>query len=53
MDTIRIRLTEDQRDKLNTIAESTGRSITKVIRDWIDAYGQTYNINDLFRERKE
>ena len=37
MQTIRVRLTKDQKDKLQEIAERDHRSITGTIRMWIES----------------
>ena len=50
METIRIRLSGEELAVLNEIAKRSERSITKVIRDWINSVdSQSYNVKDLFK----
>lgn len=52
METIRIRLTTDQKENLKKIAERDHRSLTGVIRNWIDAdRSQPEQANDLFSNK--
>jgi hypothetical protein len=52
METIRIRLTEDELRILNKLGEGTNRSVTRVIKDWINATDtDAYNIRELFNSK--
>ena len=48
METIRIRLTKEQKAKLQGIAERDYRSITGVIRHWIDGDNKDARAAQLF-----
>lgn len=52
METLRIRLTTDQKKRLKEIAERDHRSITGVIRSWIDADSARPEwVNELFSNK--
>lgn len=48
MEVIRIRLTESQKEKLKDIADRDNRSITGVIRNWIECDNRSPQAQELF-----
>lgn len=52
MQTIRIRLTKDQKNKLQRIAERDHRSLTGTIRNWIDCDSAPQQAHELFNSRE-
>ena len=49
MEYIRIRITEDQKAKLLEIAERDGKSITGVVRNWIECDFRPEQAQELFK----
>ena len=53
METVRIRLSLSQKEKLQAIAERDNRSITGVIKNWIDSDNRNNCAQELFYGNKD